>query len=237
MGNCCLGPHYFGGLSAMPVTYELCVDTPKRSENIPLRLTHTERKLMRLVRAVISASNYTDLVDDASLSPAKRLSLQLKGIFSVCVGLIAGTDRERGLALLSDPDLSSHQPYLQRVLECTRRYKILNPDLMRTDYAKILYMLEDSVQAQVTSLLGVSLISEVRTVKQYCTELGIEGLLEDEALPLCTTPVPAMQDRKLLNRALRHKNTAVSTLARKYVNSAARVEDVEIAIYSLADHN
>eukprot|EP00759_Apiculatamorpha_spiralis_P045361 PhF_6_TR42158/c0_g1_i1/m.63714 len=223
----------------MPVRYDLYMSTPSRAGDIPMRLTHLERKYMRLVRGVINASNYTDRVDSVAMlaHPGKRLAIQLREIFNVCVGFVTGIDEKKGMQLLSDNNLEKYAQTLQVLFEVTRRYKILNPDLMRTDYAKVIYLLQDSVIPEISSELGFTLVTDVRTVRQYCQAKGIEALLDDDQLPLCTTPVPAIRDRTSLNKALRYKDLAVQALSRKYAGGGVTQEQVEIAIYSLADAN
>eukprot|EP00760_Papus_ankaliazontas_P034420 PhM_4_TR7180/c0_g1_i1/m.29963 len=224
----------------MPVEYPLYTKTSQYAGDIPVRLSHVERKAMRLVRGVINASQYTDRVDQAALvaNPGKRRQMQLKEIFSVCVGFIAGMNQSDGLALLSEPRLERHQSVLQQLFEFTRRYKILNPDLMRTDYAKVLYLLQDSVIPENKEELGFDLVSDIHTVRSYLERKRIASLLDDELLPLCSTPVPRIRDRTQLNKALRYKELAVQKLVAKYANvGGVSKEEVELAIYSIADAN
>ena len=222
-----------------PVDYKLNKDPILRADGVPLRLNMRERKAQRLVRGCMLASDYTDKVDSEALyksGPAKRNPIIAKEIFNTLSGLVIGLDFEEGIKLQRERDFSIFDKSLPHVMECYRRYKIMNPDLLRTDYVKFLFMLQDAVSEQMIELLGFSMDRPVLTVKQYLTELGIPELLEDERLAVCITPVPKIKDRSLLNRALRFKDRSVDSLVKEYVRKTnKKAEVIELAIRSLND--
>ena len=53
------------------------------------------------------------------------------------------------------------------MMEIGRRYKIMNPDKMRSEYGKAMYMLQDCVNPEISSELGIDLRSEIVTVYSY----------------------------------------------------------------------
>ncbi|EPY31617.1 hypothetical protein AGDE_08962 [Angomonas deanei] len=115
----------------------------------------------------------------------------------------------------------------------------MNPDILRTDYVKFLYMIQDAVQSQnVREILGFSVATELVTVGSYCRRQHMEGLLEQPSLPLCITPVPFMKDKDTLNKCLRCKDQAVNELIRTAAESYRVKEEVaEVAVRSLNDAN
>ena len=222
--------------SDMPVKYPLCPHDAAWATSIPIRLTHAERKSMRLLSAVIKTTQYTDLVDTPQSDP-KRLHAQISEIFSICMSLVVGTtDIREAIALTQDPSsIKSHEGRIRGLIECLRRYKILNPEKFRTDYIKCVYLLQDSQLASVRDGLNdLSLIADLHTVGAFCRAKGLEGLLRETALPLCITPVPRISDLNALNRALRYKNAVVRKVTEKYLNRASEAE-IELAMFSIAD--
>lgn len=52
-------------------------------------------------------------------------------------GLVLAMDYERGMAMMEDRGYSEHEDFFQDALEIARRHKIMNPEKMRTEYAKV----------------------------------------------------------------------------------------------------
>ncbi len=46
-------------------------------------------------------------------------------------------DYEKGMAMMEEQEYSEHEGFFQDVLEIARRHKIMNPEKMRTEYAKV----------------------------------------------------------------------------------------------------
>ncbi|SCU70866.1 Protein of unknown function (DUF2009), putative [Trypanosoma equiperdum] len=220
--------------------YDLMPEPIAHADYIPLRLNPKERKVQRLMRGIVMASHYTDKVDNEStLKGNKRDSVIVKEVTSALSGLIVGLDVEKGGALYRDKDFTPFARDIQSAVETYRRYKMMNPDLIRTDYVKFLYMIQDAVQNQnVKEALGFPVAERIITVGRYCSYLGVEDMLQDKRLPLCITPVPFMEKRSKLNEALRRKDVTVSSVVKEYSRKSGRSQDeVEIAIRSLNDAN
>ena len=47
-------------------------------------------------------------------------------------------------------DFASHKSEYQAIYEIARRYKIMNPEKLRTNYGKLTYMLQDSIAPEVS---------------------------------------------------------------------------------------
>lgn len=68
-------------------------------------------------------------------------------------------DYRKGQELVKNRNFKQNEEFFQNVFEVGRRYKIMNPDRMRATYGKLLYMLMDTANEQVTELLEFGCIS------------------------------------------------------------------------------
>ena len=57
----------------------------------------------------------------------------------------------------------SYMPAVQDCFEVGRRYKIMNPDRMRSDYGKLMYLLMDASDPDIQDLLEFNCIRPLRT--------------------------------------------------------------------------
>lgn len=66
-------------------------------------------------------------------------------LFELCVwqisrflgGVVLATDYEAGTEMMAEHSYQEHEGFFQDVLEIVRRHKIMNPEKMRTEYAKV----------------------------------------------------------------------------------------------------
>jgi hypothetical protein len=116
----------------------------ERAKFIPVRLTLGERKYLRLLEAALNVSEYTDKIDTIGfqLSKGKRIVHQIRELCSILGGLVLSADYKQGQELFSDRDFSANEGFYQQIFELGRRYKIMNPDKMRSTYGKLIYMLQ-----------------------------------------------------------------------------------------------
>ena len=116
----------------------------ERAKSIPLRLTLSERKFLRLVEAALTVSEYTDKIDTLGfgLSKAKRMVHQIRELCAIMSGLLISADYKKGQELFTDRDFQANEKFYQQVFELGRRHKIMNPDKMRTTYGKLIYLLQ-----------------------------------------------------------------------------------------------
>eukprot|EP01061_Rhynchopus_euleeides_P002439 TRINITY_DN11875_c0_g2_i1.p1 TRINITY_DN11875_c0_g2~~TRINITY_DN11875_c0_g2_i1.p1 ORF type:complete len:482 (+),score=198.77 TRINITY_DN11875_c0_g2_i1:140-1585(+) len=225
--------------------YPLCEGTIQQIRYIPVRLSPKERKRQRLVRAAVSASEYTDKVDvlhsatDSAKGDGQRLRIMLKELYNLLLGMHFADSRiEEGIEMCQNDDISATEEMATTIFELSRRYKIMNPEIMRTEYGKLLHLIQDSVRTDVQDQLGFATLKPIVTVASRAEELGLQDLLEEPGLALATTPVPRLEPISELNRALRKKDLLVNGLIRKY-SVKARVEEaeVEVLIRSIDDAN
>lgn len=109
----------------------------ERAKYIPVRLTYEERKSLRLVNAAINVSDYTTAIDIEFKNKSRRSHLQLQYIVAFLTGLLAATSYELGQEVLSDRNFVPHADLIRTLLEIARRYKITNPEKMRSEYGKL----------------------------------------------------------------------------------------------------
>ena len=68
---------------------------------IPLRLSHDERRYLRLLEAALSVSEYTDKVDVISWkSKNQRINAQIRDICAILCGLVVASDYKKGQQLV-----------------------------------------------------------------------------------------------------------------------------------------
>jgi hypothetical protein len=156
----------------------------ERSKFIPLRLTLSERKFLRLLDAALLVSEYTDKIDTLGfgLSKPKRIVHQIRELCSILSGLVLSADYKQGQELFADRDFESNSDFYQMIFELGRRHKIMNPDKMRTTYGKLIYLL------QVILFSGksdIALTIHIRIVKRLKSESFLAFLASDLLKP-CT---------------------------------------------------
>jgi hypothetical protein len=104
----------------------------ERSKYCPIRLTLPERKLLRLVEACMTVSEYTDKIDAISAKDrAKRILEQVRNVCSMLSGLTLASDYGEGQQMLDEKDFASKSGFFQDLFEICRRHKIRNPGMSR----------------------------------------------------------------------------------------------------------
>lgn len=78
-------------------------------------------------------------------SKAQRVETQIKRICAILSGLVVAQDYRKGQKLVQSHDFCDNELFFQYIFEIGRRYKIMNPDKMRSEYGKLIYMLMVSV--------------------------------------------------------------------------------------------
>ncbi|KAI9009892.1 hypothetical protein BC832DRAFT_529756 [Gaertneriomyces semiglobifer] len=212
----------------------------KRAEYIPLRLTLKERKLLRLLEAALSVSEYTDKIDILTYgSKQKRIVAQIRELCSILSGLVLAADYKTGQDLFKDRDFEANEAFFQEVFEIGRRYKICNPEKMRDTYGKLCYMLMDSQLPEVKSMLGFDCVVPIKTV--YTTLEQHEGglnILHDELITWATMEIlPAEKSRQQIQKEIKMKERAIEAIARKYATKTLDAELIKQCLYSIGDNH
>ncbi|CAN8068405.1 unnamed protein product [Agarophyton chilense] len=213
-----------------------------RAKYIPLRLSQTERKILRLVEAALNVSEYTDVVDVLATSRMKtrqRVHTQIRDLCSILTGLAVAMDYNKGQKLVKDRDFAENQPFFQTAFEIARRHKVANPEKSRDIYGKLIHMLQDSVNDEIVRLLEFSCVKPLITVATYLEERGGLELLDDPLIEKATAEIiPDGKNRRAVQREIQAKEHAVSVLAKRYKNGRILDEDeVRRCLYSIGDNN
>jgi len=77
-----------------------------------------------------------------SLSKPRRIVQQIRELCAILSGLLLATDYKQGQELFQDRDFKNNEIFFQQLFELGRRYKIMNPDKMRSTYGKLIYLLQ-----------------------------------------------------------------------------------------------
>jgi hypothetical protein len=144
---------------------------------IPLRLTRAEQKLLRLLEGTLAVCPYVDAADhplfasssaaNTSLPPSlrvKRANTQLRQLCSFLTSLIVSLDFGKGQELAETMDFAQYAETFRTLLEVGRRYKVLNPDKLRTQYMKLMYIAQDCMLPEISHHLGFTAVKPLRTV-------------------------------------------------------------------------
>lgn len=97
------------------------------------------------------------------------------------------------------------------IIEIGRRYKVMNPEKMRSEYGKLIYMLQDSMLPHVQELLNFKVVKPMTTVHLYLSDRDAEELLTDPLMAIATREILSDgKGRHEVNKEVRtYLNTAV----------------------------
>jgi len=213
-------------------------DFTDRAKYVPLRLTLSERKILRLCEATLNVSEYTDKVDILSWkSKTGRIHEQIRDICAILSGLAVAADYETGQRMIKDRSFEDNADYFAMVFEIGRRHKILNPECMRTDYGKLIHMLMDSQHPDLQRLLEFKFVRKVLTVHDFLVEKDCTALLKHPDVLLATTAITDRgRTRSEVQQCIRQKEAAVRRLVNKYTTDSISEEEIEWCLYSLGDN-
>ena len=211
----------------------------ERAKYIPLRLSYEERKSLRLVNAAINVSDYTSTIDKPYKGVAKRHHAQLQYIVAFLSGIVAATDYISGQSLLSDRSFSPYEANLQVVLEIARRYKITNPEKMRSEYGKLVYLMQDASTEETKALLGVEINKPILTVYNILEARGGLAILSDPHISTATAEIlpDRNKTRAAIDLEIRRKEQAANKIVRGYVNPRLNEDTIRLCLYSISDNN
>lgn len=205
----------------------------KSASYVPMRLSMEERKLLRLLEAALEVSEYTDRVDIYSYgSKAKRIVRELKEICTVLTGLVVANGLDIGKTLVDGGDFAKHAEWYQSVFEIGRRYKIMNPERMRSSFGKLMYIIMDSRLPEIKQILEFDLYKPVLTVEMLLREHNALDILEDPLVLIATVEIkPEGKTRREIQNEIRRKERAIEFFVTKFG------EPVRQALYSLGDYH
>ena len=214
-------------------------DMSLRAKFIPLRLSFEERKSLRLVLAAINVSDYTSATDREFRVRAKRHHLQLQQIVAFLTGLVAANDYKAGQSLLEDRNFLPAEEKLQSLLEVARRYKITNPEKLRSEYGKLMYLMQDAKDPDIAPLLGVDIHVPIKTVHALLAKKNALALLADPRIAIATQEIlpDKNKSRSAIQAEIRRKEKACEALSKQYRSSKLSEEEIRQCLYSICDNN
>jgi len=235
------------GTTALGIGSEFARYSPEwfveRAQYIPLRLQMKERQKLRLVKAALSVSDYTGKVDTPALqkSSAKRMHRQVREICSMFSGLIVGTHYGYGQRVIQERDFDKeiYANHLGRTLEYARRHKIMNPEKMRTNFGKMVFMEQDAETPGVHALLNFSCVNGITTVYTQFETAGILGLLREPDMRYATMEILPEEgkSRATIQAEIKRKERAQESIARKYANRHLDKDAIKWCLYSISDNS
>ncbi|CXJ17851.1 conserved protein, unknown function [Plasmodium berghei] len=196
-------------------------DYIKLCKYIPLRLTYDERLYLRLLESTLEVSEYTDKIDIYhSGNKSRKIVREIKTLCSILSGLIIANNYENGQKLIRDRDFLKNSSFFSFVFEIGRRYKILNPDRMRSSYGKLMYFLMDTRREDIYELLSFDCVSPIKTVYDLLKDKknGFQ-LLKDDLIKKATMEINAKGSRNEIQKQIKQKEEAIKYLSRKYSNN------------------
>lgn len=212
----------------------------ERSKYIPLRLDMTQRKGLRLLQSALKVCDYTDKIDVATnRNKAKRVAAQLRDVCALLSGTVVAVDYAEGQRLVQSRDFLRNKDFFVAYFEVGRRHKIMNPDAMRDEYGKLIYLLQDANSEEVQDLLQFSCVGGLETVHKKLAEAGMEALMRDPLVRVATMEImPEGKQRHQIQQEIKAKEHAVKQLSRRYGGSRNFTEeDVQLCLYSIADNH
>jgi len=220
----------------------------ERSKTIPLRLTEEERSLLRIIEGGLEISEYTDKVDVASSmygsywshTISKKVHLiekELKEILGFISGLYVANNYSLGGSLVSKDKLRNFQvneEFFQKIFEIGRRYKIMNPDKMRTTYGKLMYIIQDAITPGV---LDFDTKIPIRCVHDFLADHNSIEMLSDSDIILATQCLTSNIDRQKVKELSEAKIEARTRIINRYSSSLLTKEEIQLVLESLTDSN
>lgn len=208
---------------------------------IPLRLTHEERRLLRLLEAALNVSEYTDKIDIISYkSKSKRIIAEIKEICSILAGLVVAQDFKIGQKFVEDKNFSDNAEWYKNIFEIGRRYKVMNPEKMRDSFGKLCFMIMDSRYPEVKDQLEFDLYKPMKTIELFLLERDpqlLEKLFSNDLVLTATAEIVASEgkSRFQLNKEKKMKDMAIERLANKYHSVKLTKEEIRQLLYSIGD--
>jgi len=220
----------------------------ERSKTIPLRLTDEERSLLRIIEGGLEISEYTDKVDVTSSmygsywshSISKKVHLiekELKEILGFISGLYVANNYSLGGSLVSKDKLRNFQvneEFFQKIFEIGRRYKIMNPDKMRTTYGKLMYIIQDAITPGV---LDFEAKIPIQCVHDFLADHNVVEMLSDNDMIPATQCLTSTIDRQKVKELTLAKTQARTRIIDRYASSRLTKDKIHLVLESLTDSN
>ena len=214
------------------------------SHSIPIRLTPEERSLQKLLCSALDVSEYTNRVDTYAHRRNETILSELYELYQTMLGLNVNASSSSGKKLLMDifknaktreEAFSSKecQKWIRTVFEIGRRYKRMNPDKMRTEYGKLISIMQDAVDSSATTRVEVNI--PVISVASVLESHSLTSVFNDEDIISATRPIADTAD---MEQAMRDKEATIKALVQRHAaDDKDKQAALELSLRSLDDGN
>jgi hypothetical protein len=114
----------------------------------------------------------------------------------------------------------------------------MNPEKMRAEYGKMIYLLQDSQSDEVQELLGFKLVKPMRTAYTLLLEKNGLAMLDDGLMHQATAEIDHVGKARFeVQRLIKAKEKARELLARKYATASLTKDEILAVLYSISDNN
>ena len=160
-------------------------------------------------------------------------------IVAFLTGLVSSHDYRDGQTLLEDRNFTQSERLLRSTLEIARRYKITNPEKLRSEYGRLMYLMQDARSTEIAPLLGVNIHSPVKTVHALLASKNALDLLSDSRLAIATREIlpDKSKSRAMIQAEIRSKEKAADAICKHYVSKQLSEEEIKHCLYSICDNN
>jgi len=198
------------------------------------------------LNAVLNVNDYTSKVDDPRFEGEEqsnsnfRFQEQLKNITAVLTGIVLSVDYKEGQKLLNgETTFKDYIEIYEELFEIGRRYKIMNPEKMRTEYGKLIYLLQDLCNPKIAEALEIQSLKKVYTVHDILSNAEALNVLDDDLIRIATMEIidDGVKARYQIQEEIKMKERAVEVLAEKYKNDKIDDEGIKLCLRSIGDNN
>ncbi len=114
----------------------------------------------------------------------------------------------------------------------------MNPEKMRSEYGKLIHLLQDASSLACREQLDLSCVKPMVTVHSFLRERNALFVLEDTLVVSATMEIDSNgRSRDDVQRDIREKERSREYLARKYSSSRISSEEIKWCLYSIGDNH
>ena len=208
----------------------------ERCKWIPLRLSSDERQLLSFLEGALHVSEYTDKVDVMSrYNLANRIIEQMEDFCAMHSGLMVCKSFKKGARVVAG-DFKDNAEIFQLAFEVGRRYKIMNPQKMRADYGKLMFMLQDWAGREIVREIGFAALTPVMTVTSFLKARGALHILDSPALASATRDVGSSgMSSEETAALLADKRASIEAICKEFAGKDISQDDIVRCLDSIAD--
>ncbi|CAH0482273.1 unnamed protein product [Peronospora belbahrii] len=116
---------------------------------------------------------------------------------------------------------------------------MMNPERMRNNYGKMIYLLQDANLREIQNCLGFLCIAPIKTVASLLEERHALDMLRDTRCNVATSVAAVNTDQlvdpEVLRRFSQDKQQAIDGLVRDYSSASLSEEEIRLCLASISD--